>query len=257
MTKPRKGADPKAKVSEQLAERLRGEIANGKFRPGEALPTEAVLMKTYGVGRPSTREAMRILESDGLIKIARGATGGAEVLELDAVALARRAGLYLQLRGADLADLRAARGLIDPGAILLAASRKDPADIKALRACIDRVRVCRRGSEFGEIAADFVEALLTASGNYTMSLFGLVIDRLLRQEFHRFTDDAEGWSDGTKADSFASEWTAVVDKIEAGDGEGAAAAWEAHREKVKPESLNESPLQVYPPARRRRQRARP
>jgi DNA-binding FadR family transcriptional regulator len=253
-----------AKVSERLAERLRGEIANGRYRPGEMLPPEAALMRVYGVGRPSVREAMRILESDGLVKVVRGATGGAVVLELDVVGLALRAGLYLQLRGADLADLRAARGLIDPGAVALAAERADPEDVEVLRGCVERVRRCRRGSEFGEIAADFVEALLAASGNQTMCLFGLVIDRLLRQEFHRFTDDATGWVDGVQAEWFAGEWEAVVGKIAAGDGQGAVAAWMAHREKTIPPSLSESavpaPLQVYPqpaPAAKKRPRRPP
>lgn len=250
-----------AKISEKLAERLRGEIASGKYRPGEMLPPEAVLMQSYGVGRPSMREALRILESDGLIRIIRGATGGAEVLELDVVALARRAGLYLQLRGADLADLREARSFIDPGAVALAAGRKLPADIETLRRCVERVRICRRGSDFSETAADFVEGLLMASGNQTLSLFGLVIDRLLRQEFHRFVDDGKGWASGEKAERFAREWSNVVDKIEAGDSEGAVAAWNEHREKNPPPSLTgpsrSAPLAVYPARRGRRRGENP
>ena len=175
----------------------------GSYRPGEFLPTEATLMSQYGVGRPSAREALRLLESDGVIRVVRGHTGGAEVLAPDPKSLARRAGYYLQLKGADLADIRAARDLVDPGAVALAAHRRDPDDIAALRAIVERVRVCRSGVEFGEIAADFVEALLVASGNHTLSLFALMIDRLLRQEFHRYTDQVTGWPTGERAAHFA------------------------------------------------------
>jgi GntR family transcriptional regulator, transcriptional repressor for pyruvate dehydrogenase complex len=238
------------KVSERLAERLRAEIANGQFVPGEFLPPESVLMVRYSVGRPSMREALRILESDGLIRIVRGVNGGVEVLDLDVAALARRAGLYLQVKGADLADLRAARDFIDPGAIAMAAKRRDAADIARLRACVEATRVCRSGTEFGEVAADFVEGLLLASGNQTLALFALVIDRLLRQEFHRFTDDGGDWASGEKGEWFATEWSIVVDLIESGDSAAAVAAWTAHRKRTVPDLGTASevgePLVVYP-----------
>lgn len=237
------------KVSEQLAERLRGEIANGKHKPGEMLPPESIMMESYGVGRPSMREAQRILESEGLLRIVRGPRGGAEVLDLDVVSLAKRAGLYLQLRGADLADLRVARALIDPGAVALAAKRRAPEDIEALRECIERVRACRDPDDFGEIAADFVERLLVASGNHTLALLSLVIDRLLRQELRRYMW-SEGWETGERAGFYVQEWTDVVDRIEAGDAEGAVAAWESHRARTTPPALAETtapvPLVVYP-----------
>ncbi len=245
------GADrtPRSKVSEQLAERLRGEIASGVYCPGQFLPPEALSMAHYGVGRPSMREALRILESDGLIRIVRGASGGAEVLAPDPQSLARRAGLFLQLQGADLTDIRVARNLIDPGAVRLAAERRDPVDIARLRAIIELVHTCRSGDAFGEMAADFVESLLVASGNRTLALFAVMIDRLMRQEFRRFIRDDE-WLSGEKGAWFAAEWTRVVDRIEAGDAAGAERAWTEHRAQVDPTRPEggDRRLVVYPPA---------
>lgn len=237
----------KSKVSEQLADRLRGEIANGVYRPGQFLPPEALLMTQYGVGRPSMREALRILESDGLIRVVRGASGGVEVLALDPQALARRAGLYLQLQGADLADIRAARDFIDPGAVRLAAQRRDPDDIARLRAIIADVAACRNAEAFGDLAADFVECLLVASGNRTLALFAVMIDRLMRQEFLRYIPEDE-WSSGEKGAWFAGQWAVVVDRIAAGDAEGAEHAWAAHRDEVDPTrpGFGDRPLVVYP-----------
>ena len=170
------------------------------------------------------------------------------MLAPDPKSLARRAGYYLQLKGADLADIRAARDLVDPGAVALAAHRRDPDDIAALRAIVERVRVCRSGVEFGEIAADFVEALLVASGNHTLSLFALMIDRLLRQEFHRYTDQVTGWPTGERAAHFAREWEHVVDLIDAGDADGAVAAWSSHRRAADPSRTAQGgAIVVYPP----------
>lgn len=234
-------------MSEQLADRVRGEIANGVYRPGQFLPPETPLMVRYGVGRSSMREALRILESDGLIRIVRGATGGAEVLALDPQSLARRAGFYLQMQGADLADIRVARDLIDPGAVRLAAERRDPVDIARLRDIIDLVSACRSGEAFGEMAADFVESLLVASGNRTLALFAVMIDRLMRQEFHRFIHDDE-WPSGDKGAWFAAQWNVVVDRIEAGDADGAEQAWAEHRAEVDPTKVGggDRRLVVYP-----------
>lgn len=245
---PKPKSPPTSKVSEQLADRLRGEIANGVYRPGQFLPPEALLMSQYGVGRPSMREALRILESDGLIRIVRGASGGVEVLALDPQALARRAGLYLQLQGADLADIRTARDFIDPGAVRLAAERRDPNDVARLREIIAEVSTCRSGEAFGGLAADFVECLLVASGNRTLALFAVMIDRLMRQEFLRYMHQDE-WSSGEKGAWFAAQWTIVVDRIAAGDADGAEQAWAAHRTEVDPTrpGSGKQPLVVYPP----------
>jgi GntR family transcriptional regulator, transcriptional repressor for pyruvate dehydrogenase complex len=231
-----------------LADRLRSEIANRVYQPGQFLPPEASLMAHYGVGRPSMREALRLVESDGLIRVVRGASGGVEVLDVDSGSLARRAGLYLQMKGADLSDISRARDFIDPGAILLAAERRDPAEIEALRDCVRRVSECASGTAFGEIAADFVEALLVASGNQTLALFALMIDRLLRQEFHRFTDVVADWVPGEKANWYAEQWSSVVDLIESGDGDSAVVAWTEHRRSVAPIMENllvGEPLVVY------------
>jgi GntR family transcriptional regulator, transcriptional repressor for pyruvate dehydrogenase complex len=223
----------RAKVSEVLADRLRSEIANGRYRSGQFLPPEAVLMERYGVGRPSMREALRLVEADGLIRVLRGANGGVEVRDVDPDALAKRLGLYLQMKGTDFADIHRARDFIDPGAVILAAERRDPAALEAMRSCIARMATCQSGEALGEIGADFVRALLVASGNQTLALFALMIDRLLRQELHRFTDAVKDWDD-RKASWYANAWTEVVDLIELGDGQAAAAAWAAHRSEVDP-----------------------
>jgi DNA-binding GntR family transcriptional regulator len=80
-------------------------------------------------------------------------------------------------------------------------------------------------SDFGEVAADFVVLLLEASGNKSIKLFALVIRSLIHQELHRHLDYLE-------ADE-SIQWNArrfgeLVDLIEAGEAEAAAALWRAH-----------------------------
>ena len=71
------------KASELVAADLRRRIVTGKLKPGALLPSEAVLMQEFGVSRPTLREAFRILESEAIITVLRGARGGGRVLEPD------------------------------------------------------------------------------------------------------------------------------------------------------------------------------
>lgn len=56
----------------QLARRLRTDITSGKFDLGERLPSEEQLMETFGVSRPTVRQALNTLRAEGLIRIERG-----------------------------------------------------------------------------------------------------------------------------------------------------------------------------------------
>ena len=57
----------------QLAEQFRSEISSGKYKPGDALPTEMEICETHKVSRHTARDALRILTDDGLIERRRGA----------------------------------------------------------------------------------------------------------------------------------------------------------------------------------------
>jgi DNA-binding FadR family transcriptional regulator len=188
-------------------------------------------MAHYKVSTPTMRAALRILESEGLLKIHRGAQGGPRVQELDVNVLARRAKLYLQLEGADFADLYEALSLLEPGAVARAAERRTPAQLAELWRCVERVAVCETVIGFSEVGADFVVLLLEASGNKSLKLFGLIIDSLVRQEFLREIEieaatGAFEWHEAMEwhAERFAE----VVQLIELGQGEAAAALWRAH-----------------------------
>ena len=74
----------------QLAEQFRAEITTGKYKPGDALPTEMEICETHKVSRHTARDALRILTDDGLIERRRGA--GTIVAQLSAPAFAQPIG---------------------------------------------------------------------------------------------------------------------------------------------------------------------
>src|SRR4051794_8165047 len=63
------------KTAELVARRIRRQIVTGELKEGDALPPESQLMADFTISRPTLREAFRILESEALITVRRGARG--------------------------------------------------------------------------------------------------------------------------------------------------------------------------------------
>jgi GntR family transcriptional repressor for pyruvate dehydrogenase complex len=97
------GRGPKA--AELTAARIVDDIMSGGVRVGEKLPTEAEMLERYGVSRESLREALRLLEIQGILEIRRGPGGGPLVAPLNSGYLARTSSLYFHLSGATYAEL--------------------------------------------------------------------------------------------------------------------------------------------------------
>src|SRR4051794_22682055 len=113
------------KIGELVAGHIRNRIVRGELKPDEALPPESTLMEDFNVSRPTLREAFRILESEGLITVRRGARGGARVQAPEANVAARYAGFLLQNRGATVADVLSARVIVESPAAGIVARRRD------------------------------------------------------------------------------------------------------------------------------------
>ncbi|MEU5841172.1 GntR family transcriptional regulator [Rhodococcus sp. NPDC047139] len=165
------------KAGELIAADLRRQIITGKLEAGEPLPNEATLMERFGVSRPTLREAFRILESEGIITVLRGAHGGARVQAPDRSTMARYTGLLLQYRGVPLADVYRARTEIEVAAVgLLAAEAGD---------CVDRLAaVVERGEEvlddphaFAKYDVEVHRTIMELGGNHTLDvLAGMLLD---------------------------------------------------------------------------------
>src|SRR5262245_1813371 len=68
-----------ASVAELVADRLRERIVVGEIEDGAILPKQQQLLAEFGVAKLWLREALRILEVEGLVQVRRGKYGGAVV----------------------------------------------------------------------------------------------------------------------------------------------------------------------------------
>ncbi len=93
------------KAAETIARRVVRSIGSKRLKPGDMLPREADMLIEYGVSRETLREALRLLEVQGLISLRRGPGGGPVVGAAVSVNLGRMSTLYFQMVGATYNEL--------------------------------------------------------------------------------------------------------------------------------------------------------
>ena len=118
----------KHSLADTLAQRLQRRIAAGKFRTGERLPTESELMRMFGVGRSTVREAVRMLSDRGFLNVRQGA--GTFV----AAPAASDALVEQRLRRADIRELDEVRKILEAAIVERAAARRTPQDMERIEA---------------------------------------------------------------------------------------------------------------------------
>ncbi|MGA5704115.1 FadR/GntR family transcriptional regulator [Peterkaempfera bronchialis] len=229
-----------------VAAQLRRQIVTGELGEGTALPSESVLMEEFGVSRPTLREAFRVLESEGIIEVRRGARGGAHVMIPDATAIGRHTGTLLQYRGTTLADLYEARSLLEGSSVDLLVRRRTDADLAALDEALRRSETQLTSPvewvEQHDLA--FHRLVMERTGNQTLtalleSLFTVV--ELHNRSFmltHPVGEDAQ-----TQVRESHSAHVKLVALIRAGEAERAARHWRRHLELVG-DYLIEDPSEV-------------
>jgi GntR family transcriptional repressor for pyruvate dehydrogenase complex len=174
------------KTYEIVAERLLGLISSRQLGPGDAIPSERELVELYRVGRSSIREALRMLESKGVIR--SGGNGSFAVAEF-ANTLNNSLDFLLSVDEADYGELFEVRRILEGEAAALAASRRGDQDVARMEAEIQSMEE-GLGSEEGFITADlgFHLTVAQASGNrliaHLMGAIRNLLQRSLSSAYH-------------------------------------------------------------------------
>jgi DNA-binding FadR family transcriptional regulator len=120
------------KASIAVAADLRARIARGDLVAGQALPVESELMVELGVSKGVMREALRILEQQGLVEVRRGVGGGPRVRHPSIAEAARAFGLFLQIGEVPVGDVWRSRDRLVAAAIKRLARHRSDDDLRAL-----------------------------------------------------------------------------------------------------------------------------
>src|SRR5579872_1761100 len=161
-----------SRAFEEIADQIRTELVSRRLRPGDRLPAERAMAEQFGVSRNTLREALRSLENAGLLRLQKGATGGAFVRESTGDAIITGLRDMFHLGAIQPEHLTEARVLIESIAVRAACERATAEDIEALNANIAAAeRAASEKINFYDQAAihlDFHRILARATKNPVM-----------------------------------------------------------------------------------------
>lgn len=213
-------------VARQVADKIRAAIMEGRVQVDERLPTEEELARSFGVSRPTVREALKRLAAQNLIRSQRGPSGGTFVRRPDpeglSSAITGAATLLVGIGAFDIDEIIDARLETEAICCRLACQRHGEADLDAMRVEIDRQRV--KGLTDEEFCASdvrFHRALVQAAGSGPLSLMMYTVveafmpitnmivsqvrERRAVADFHERLADAIATRDAASAISVLSE----------------------------------------------------
>jgi GntR family transcriptional repressor for pyruvate dehydrogenase complex len=168
----------KARIAEEIADRIRRLILDRTFVSGRPLPSERALATRFGVSRGSIRDALRVLETIGLLDTRHGQ--GTFPQELDVGRLVAPLASVLTYRHDLQAELLDVRRMFEPAVARVAAARVTDEDLAAL----DRIlHIQRRKRKTGQSAiiedTAFHAVLARATGNRVLMSIMETLNNLL------------------------------------------------------------------------------
>jgi DNA-binding FadR family transcriptional regulator len=222
------------RLAEVVAGVLRERIIDGTLADGDLLPKQDELLEEFRISRPSLREALRILESEGLIRVRRGNVGGSVVEVPTAETSAYMFGLVLQSRRGTAGDLAEAIMQIEPITASMCAERADRkrAVVPQLEANLAATaEAIGDGPTFTRASRAFHELMVAACGNETLILTVGALESLWSEQERRWASAAssEGRYPGVKQQrDVLTAHKSLVQAIAAGQGERAAKLARSH-----------------------------
>lgn len=216
------------RVAETVAAELRRRILRGDFLDG-ALPKQDQLREEYGVSHPSLREALRILETEGLVIVRRGNVGGATVQQPGEARFGYTLGLALQSTGTRVHELATAVATLEPVCARQCAENPKRAKniVPRLRAILDTARAeedISEGVPFTRAARSFHSGVVDLCGNEPTKMIvgGLVALWDAQEEAwaQHLTDEGAYPGHDLRVATINAH-AKLLELIEAGDGLGA------------------------------------
>jgi DNA-binding FadR family transcriptional regulator len=212
------------RLYERIVEQVEEAVGRGELLPGQRLPSERELVVQFGTSRATVREALRVLESNGVVRSRPGDPNGPEILPVTSGQLTKQMRRLARADGLTLSQLLVSRMMLDSTANRLAATLRTDEQLAEMEAAIGQMREAVEGgyTSFSEADFAFHEAIARASGNTLIQVCNAVV----RDTVLSLISDKIAHARNSKALMKRSlgHHEQVLDAIRAGDGERAAHA---------------------------------
>jgi GntR family transcriptional regulator, transcriptional repressor for pyruvate dehydrogenase complex len=152
---------PRPQLVGETIELLRSRLGSGEFKIGDKIPSEATLIQDFGIGRTTLREAVRVLEHEGLLVVRQGAGTYLQAAK-------DRGILSGRLRQARVLEVLEVRRALELEITRLAASRRSDAALESIGRAVEGMRRSLKQSDkisFLEADLELFRILAAATGN--------------------------------------------------------------------------------------------
>jgi len=221
------------RLSDGAMEQIKKLVADGSLAPGARLPPERELMELLSVSRTSLREAIRTLETTGVLRVAPGR--GTYVSERKVVSLAEDWFAWLLGHRREVVQILEVHEALEVKASELAAMRMTPSEVVVLEDCLGAIKRAVGKSDHHALVdadSDFHRVIHDAADNQ-------IITRILHDLENHVLDARKAvMAMPSRVERVVADHEAVFDAIKAGDAEAAARQTLLHVRRSKEELLS-------------------
>lgn len=210
---------------QRIVDEIRGDVFRRRVSLGDRLPNESELAERFEVSRLAVREALRVLELQGLVRVEHGFQGGAFIADAGSAPVTEALETMLRLEHLDRAEIYTTRRYLEPGVAALAAGGLDERMIAAVEANLaESERRLDAGKPAFQANIEFHALVADACGNRILTLMTHAVLELLRAVESRKPSDEKVNREACRAHA------AIYRALRDGDAERAASAMEVHLE---------------------------
>jgi GntR family transcriptional repressor for pyruvate dehydrogenase complex len=220
----------RARTYELVLDRIEDQIRSGHLGVGDRLPPERELATLLGVSRAAIREALRVLEAQGVLRkpqVGTGPESGSVIAGTPSAGLTRLLRLHIALANFPLADVVQARVTLERANTRLAAHSATPEDLQRMREALDRMDDPTLSREtFNDLDTEFHVAIARAGGNRLMADLTIAMRDSVRHPLLVAFGRIDDWPPA--ADGLRRDHRAIYDAIAAGEPDRAELAVQSH-----------------------------
>lgn len=211
---------------EPVLDFLTGEILDGRVGPGDRLPTERELATQLGASRSAVREAIKVLQAQGVVTSHTGPGGGTRVTAHQGPALGRMLKLHVALDAISFEEVTETRVVLERAAAKAAAENCDDEAAAELQGMLEQMRVTLEADAYNRLDTAFHVAIAGLGANRLVRDVTVAIREAVARPILLAEQFLPEWEEFRR--ELNVEHEGILQALRARDGDLAADRCEAH-----------------------------